>query len=123
MFGEGPPEVGDAADPGGRVQVVLVGEQPGDREDVEGRPWLRAELALLQPEVVVLLGATAAKAVLGPSVRVTRDRGRVLPGPDGQRVVATVHPSSVLRADDARRVAAFDALVADLRAVAETVGA
>lgn len=165
------------------ARVVMVGEQPGDVEDVQGlpfvgpagrllrkavdeagldptqlyitnsvkhfkftqtgrrrlhqtpdrveitacRPWLVAEFALLRPEMVVVLGATAAKALLGPSFRVTRSRGEVLPWPgsaqrpqdfpaiDG-RLVATIHPSAVLRADD--RDAAYAGLVADLRVAA-----
>jgi DNA polymerase len=83
------------------------------------RPWLDAELQVVQPEVVVALGATAARAVLGPGVKVTQQRGRVVPGPDGEeRVVPTVHPSSVLRARARKDFAAYDAFVADLRVVA-----
>jgi uracil-DNA glycosylase len=89
------------------------------------RPWLDAELALVDPEVIVCLGAVAAKALLGPSVRVTRDRGTLIrrttppDAPDSAEsglFVATVHPSSVLRSDD--REGAFAGLVADLRVVA-----
>lgn len=64
------------------------------------RPWLEAELAVVEPELVVCLGATAAQALLGPSFRVTQERGRVLRSPLAPRVVATVHPSSILRAED-----------------------
>jgi DNA polymerase len=83
------------------------------------RPWLRAEVALVRPELVVLLGATAAKTVFGPSFRVTQSRGTVLewPQPDGPRALATIHPSAVLRADD--RDTAMAGLVADLRVVAD----
>ncbi|MDG4785766.1 UdgX family uracil-DNA binding protein [Micromonospora sp. WMMD1102] len=107
------------------------------------RPWLVAEFARLHPEVVVVLGATAAKALLGPSFRVTQSRGVILPwpesaqrpqdfakvpvGPTGQqesvaptRLVATIHPSAVLRADD--RDAAYAGLVADLLVVAGALG-
>ena len=162
------------------ARIVLVGEQPGDQEDLQGRPfvgpagrlldqaldeagvdrssayvtnavkhfkfraqgkrrihaspdtwevractpWLQAEMAVLKPEVVVLLGATAGKAVFGPSFRVTQSRGVLLPWPpsgDDARygagqALATLHPSAVLRADD--RDAAFAGLVADLRVVA-----
>ncbi|MFC6017255.1 UdgX family uracil-DNA binding protein [Plantactinospora solaniradicis] len=107
------------------------------------RPWLVAEFAQLHPEVVVVLGATAAKALLGPSFRVTQSRGVLLPwpesaqrpqdfakvpvGPTGQResvpptqLVATIHPSAVLRADD--RDAAYAGLVADLKVVAGALG-
>ncbi len=83
-------------------------------------PWLGAELEAVQPELVVLLGATAGKALMGPSFRVTTDRGRLLEGPGGQQVLATLHPSAVLRADD--RQAAHDGLVADLRIAARVLG-
>ena len=162
-----------------RAEVMMVGEQPGDREDIEGRPfvgpaghvldealersgierdlvyvtnvvkhfkwrprgkrrihqkpnleevracrpWLDAELALVRPRVLVCLGSTAAQALLGRDFRVTRERGRFVESPLADRVTATVHPSSILRAggDDARR-AALEALVADLRVVARELG-
>jgi uracil-DNA glycosylase len=102
-----------------------------DRVHVEAcRPWLLAEFALLRPEVVVLLGATAAKALIGPSFRVTQQRGQVMRWPAAAqrpedfplaeaKLVPTVHPSSVLRADDQDR--ALEGLVADLRVVAESL--
>jgi uracil-DNA glycosylase family protein len=94
------------------------------------RPWLVAEMALLRPRVVVALGATAAKAMFGPSFRVTQERGRLVPWPESARhaedfagqdglATATVHPSAVLRSDD--RDAAFAGLVADLRVVADAL--
>lgn len=92
------------------------------------RPWLDAELALLDPEVVVALGATAGKTLLGPSFRVTQQRGMLIPWPgredeDAARhapfVVATVHPSAVLRADD--RDGAYKGFLADLRIAAEAL--
>jgi uracil-DNA glycosylase family protein len=170
------------------AKLVMVGEQPGDVEDVQGlpfvgpagrllrkavddagidpgllyitnavkhfkfkstgpgkrrlhqtpdqieitacRPWLVAEFAKLRPEVVVVLGATAAKALLGPSFRVTRSRGQVLPWPDSAQrpqdfpgssgvLVATIHPSAVLRADD--RETAYGGLVADLKVAAKAL--
>lgn len=64
------------------------------------RPWLEAELAAVEPELVVCLGATAAQALLGPGFRVTQERGRILRSPLAPRVLATVHPSSILRAED-----------------------
>jgi uracil-DNA glycosylase len=166
VFGEG-----DA-----RARVVFVGEQPGDAEDREGRPfvgpagrvfdralvaaglrrevayvtnavkhfkfeergkvrlhkrpkagevtacrpWLSAELATIRPEVVVLLGATAAQAIFGRAFRVSTERGKPLTSTLAPLVIARAHPSSILRApDDAARHAAFDALVADLRLVAD----
>ncbi len=95
---------------------------PDTWEQAACRPWLTAELAAVRPELVVLLGATAGKAVYGSSFRVTQVRGTVLdwPEPDGPRAVATVHPSAVLRADD--RDAALAGLVADLRVVREALG-
>jgi len=93
---------------------------PDSHEVAACKPWLVAELAAVGPELVVLLGATAGKALLGPSFRVTRSRGQLLEGPGGQRVLATIHPSAVLRADD--REAALAGLVADLRVVAGVLG-
>lgn len=84
------------------------------------KPWLLAELSLLSPDVVVLLGATAAKALLGPSFRVTKSRGVLISAPTGSgQLLATLHPSAVLRADD--RAAAKAGLVADLRVAASAV--
>ena len=167
VFGEGPVS----------AQVMLVGEQPGDKEDVAGhpfvgpagrvldealdeagidrnqvyvtnavkhfkwkargkrrihdkpnaaelaacRPWLDAELRFVAPRVLVPLGATAAQALLGRSFRVTQRRGEPLEGTGlADYVVATVHPSSILRAPDeeARRQGRLD-LVADLAVVGE----
>jgi uracil-DNA glycosylase family protein len=84
------------------------------------KPWLLAELSALKPELVVLLGATAAKSLLGPSFRVTKSRGVLMPAPDGDgQVLATLHPSAVLRASD--RAAAKEGLVADLRVAADAL--
>jgi uracil-DNA glycosylase len=85
------------------------------------RPWLDAELQAVRPDLVVLLGATAAKCVYGSSFRVTQSRGVVLPWPveGGPQAVATIHPSAVLRADD--RGAALAGLVADLRVAAQAL--
>jgi len=155
------------------AEMLLVGEQPGDREDVEGLPfvgpagrlldraladagiereqvyltnvvkhfkwrpqsgggkrrihdkpnrfevqaclpWFRIELEAVQPRAVVLLGATAAQALLGSQFRVSRERGRVLDSDLAAVVVATAHPSAVLRAEG-RRESEYDALVDDLR--------
>jgi uracil-DNA glycosylase family protein len=166
VVGEGPPE----------ARVVMVGEQPGDREDRTGQvfvgpagqildqaleaagilreevyitnavkhfryklrgkrrihqtpdrwqvsaclPWLQAELDMVQPEAVVLLGATAAQALLGSTVRIGRDRGRPLPSDLAALVTITAHPSAILRVREAAdRAAAMDALISDLRIVAE----
>jgi DNA polymerase len=85
-------------------------------------PWLESELEVVRPDLVVCLGATAAQALLGRSFRVTRDRGRVLESPLAARVLATVHPSSILRArDEAERAAQLDDFVRDLRAAARAL--
>ncbi|HEX3265598.1 MAG TPA: UdgX family uracil-DNA binding protein [Candidatus Limnocylindrales bacterium] len=162
------------------ARLMLVGEQPGDKEDIEGAPfvgpaggmlakameeagldresafvtnvvkhfkwrptpggkrrlhekpnkveigaclpWVESELALVKPEALVLLGATAAGALIGPSISVTRDRGRALQVDLAPLVVATVHPSSILRAG-AGREAAYAAFVQDLRSVAKRLDA
>lgn len=165
VFGEGP---GDA-------RVMFVGEQPGDAEDREGRPfvgpaghlfdralaeaglardqayvtnavkhfkfeqrgkarlhkrpktgevgacmpWLRAEIASVKPEILVLLGATAGQALFGAQFRITQQRGRPIESALAPLVIATAHPSAILRAPDAdARAAAFRELVADLKLVA-----
>jgi uracil-DNA glycosylase len=156
-----------------RAPVMLIGEQPGDREDREGlpfvgpaghlldralaeagieprhtyrtnvvkhfkwkprgkrrihqtpsklevdacRPWLDAELERVRPSVVGILGATAAKSLLGSGFRVTRQRGELLSVDFAPAAVATFHPSAILRAEDEDRKQAFADLVADLRVV------
>ena len=162
-----------------RAPLMLVGEQPGDREDLAGRPfvgpagrllhealeeagidrsevyvtnavkhfkwkprgqrrihqkpswgeiaacrpWVEAELAVVRPRVLVCLGATAAQALLGRDVRVTRDRGRPLDSSLAPVAFATVHPSSILRAPDRETRRREEVLfVADLRAAAAAVG-
>jgi uracil-DNA glycosylase family protein len=95
-------------------------KRPGAGEITACRPWLHAELEAIRPEVLVLLGATAAQAIFGRSFRIGAERGRPLASGLAPLVLATAHPSAVLRApDDAARHAAFDALVADLRLVTE----
>jgi DNA polymerase len=163
VFGEGPPD----------AEIMLVGEQPGDYEDREGKPfvgpggrlldraleqagidrsmtyrtnvvkhfkyrmrgkrrihqrpnqaeisacrrWLDAELEIVEPEVLVCLGAVAAHALLGPRASVTKEHGRPLPSDLAPAVLLTTHPASVLRQRDSpSRHAAFDALVKDLEA-------
>jgi DNA polymerase len=162
-----------------RARVVLVGEQPGDREDRAGKPfvgpagreldrgleaagidrseayvtnvvkhfkfeergnrrihktprrfeidaclpWLEEELKLLSPEALVLLGATAGKAVLGSSFKVTQARGKPVDSDLAPLVTATIHPSAILRGpDDATRAAEREAFAADLRLVADALG-
>jgi uracil-DNA glycosylase len=83
-------------------------------------PWLEAELSVVGPDVVVALGATAAQALLGKAFRVTQQRGQVVQSPLAGRVLATVHPSAILRApDDDTRHAEMEHFVADLATVAK----
>jgi uracil-DNA glycosylase len=83
-------------------------------------PWLRAELDVVRPRALVLLGATAAQALLGPGFRLTASRGRPIYSELASFVMATVHPSAILRArDDASRQAERQAFTDDLRVAAE----
>jgi len=86
-------------------------------------PWLRAELRVVAPDVLVLLGATAAQAVFGAQFRLTQERGVVKKGELARAILATIHPSAVLRApdSDARREL-FESLVRDLKTVAKLLG-
>jgi DNA polymerase len=102
-------------------------------------PWLEAEFEVLKPEIVVCLGATAAKALISPSFRITQDRGQLLPwtppgvapavdpadededAPSQTWMLATTHPSAILRTPGEGRAAAYDALVADLTVVAHAL--
>ena len=169
VFGEGPVP----------APLMLVGEQPGDKEDIEGHPfvgpagliladalelagidreaafvtnvvkhfrwrpspngkrrlhekptranvtachvWIEKELELVQPEVLVAMGATAAEALLGKSVAVMRDRGKHVASDLAPTVLVTIHPSAVLRARDDRDEM-FDGLVRDMRAAAKALG-
>jgi DNA polymerase len=95
---------------------------PSAEEVKACKRWLVAELDLVKPTVLVCLGATAGKALLGRSFRVTRDRGRFLESDLAPRVVATIHPSAILRLHDADRAAGFDGLVDDLRFAATALG-
>jgi uracil-DNA glycosylase len=157
------------------AEMMLVGEQPGDREDVQGRPfvgpagalldraleraeidrskvyvtnavkhfrftprgkkrihrkpdlaeiaacrpWLDAEIQLVRPNIVVCLGATAAQALLGREFRVSRQRGTFIESDLASFVMATVHPSSILRGDDQTREIEMERFVADLRIAAQ----
>jgi uracil-DNA glycosylase len=168
VFGEGPK----------RARLMFVGEQPGDQEDRQGRPfvgpagreldraleaagidrsdayltnvvkhfsfeergrrrihqtpkrfeveacrpWLMEELRVVDPHVLVLLGATAAKALLGSSFRLTQHRGEFLDSDLAELVTATVHPSSILRGPSEERDARRESLVEDLRVVADALG-
>jgi uracil-DNA glycosylase family protein len=158
------------------AKLMLVGEQPGDREDIEGKPfvgpaggilsraldevgidadgvyltnavkhfkwrprgkrrlhqtpragemeackpWLEAEIEAVKPRGLLALGATAAKSLFGPSVRVTRDRGQLIESPLAPVAALTMHPSAILRLrDHDEREEALASLVDDLRLVAE----
>jgi DNA polymerase len=99
-----------------------IHKAPSLREMSACGPWLAAELALVEPELIVVLGATAGKALLGSSFRVGEVRGTVLEREihgHPERLVPTVHPSSVLRADD--REGAYEGLVADLKVAARVL--
>jgi uracil-DNA glycosylase family protein len=168
VFGEGPARAG----------LMLIGEQPGDAEDLSGhpfvgpagqlldraladagidrgvvyltnvvkhfkfetrgkrrihkkpraseigacRPWLDREIALVKPRVIVCLGATAAQALLGSAFKVTRQRGVFVASPLAPQVLATVHPSSILRApDDEARRREMKQFTDDLRAAARAL--
>jgi len=170
VFGEGP----------GGAEIMLVGEQPGDQEDLAGHPfvgpagklldramaeagldrkkayltnavkhfkneprgkkrlhkrpnryevevcrvWLQKELELVRPRLVLALGVTAAVALAGRPVVLSRERGKVLEFAGGQRGMVTAHPSSILRVpDQAARHAAFAALVKDLKAAVKQAAA
>ena len=119
-----------------------IHQTPGPEHLRACRPWLEAEFTVLKPAIVVCLGATAARALISPSFRITQDRGRLLPWTppgatdsqdDGHQedddepdegapaqtwMLATTHPSAILRTPDETRAAAYDALVADLGVVA-----
>jgi DNA polymerase len=100
-----------------------IHKAPSLREMTACGPWLAAELALVEPELIVVLGATAGKALLGSSFRVTQQRGTLLEEEiHGRqtRVVATIHPSAALRADD--REAVYQGLVSDLKVAARALG-
>jgi uracil-DNA glycosylase family protein len=97
-----------------------IHQTPSRTEVVACRPWLDAELRLVEPEFVVLLGSVAAKALMGPSFTLTPHRGELLALPDSAaRALPTTHPSAVLRSPD--RAAAYEAFVADLRALASSL--
>jgi uracil-DNA glycosylase len=95
-----------------------IHQKPNWTEMTACRPWLEAELAVIRPRVLVLLGATAAQSLLGREFRVTQHRGELLASDLAEAVTATVHPSSILRGEPAQREASFNAFVDDLTVVA-----
>ena len=95
-----------------------IHQKPNAREIAACRPWLDAEIDVVQPQVIGLLGATAAQALLGPAFRVTKMRGQFIKTPLAAYVLATVHPSSILRApDSATREAEMEHFIQDLRQI------
>jgi DNA polymerase len=98
-----------------------IHQKPNWTEMTACRPWLEAELAVVKPRVLVLLGATAAQSLLGRQFRVTQHRGELLESELAEAVTATVHPSSILRGEPEERDANFDAFVRDLEVVAPLV--
>jgi uracil-DNA glycosylase len=99
-----------------------IHKKPNAREIAACRPWLDAELDLLKPDVVVCLGATAAQALLGRDFKVTQRRGEVVATSFAPRVVATVHPSSILRApDEATRHQELARFIEDMKGIARLI--
>jgi uracil-DNA glycosylase len=100
-----------------------IHKKPDSREIAACRPWLEAELRLVRPRLVVAMGATAAQTIFGPAFRVTRERGKVLSSKLAPRVLATVHPSSLLRQpDEGSRRREYGHFVADLRTALRAAG-
>lgn len=96
-----------------------IHKKPSAREVAACRPWLYAEMAAVEPQLIICLGATAAQSLLGASFRVTRDRGKVIDVAGSVPAIATVHPSSILRApDEAAREEARAGFITDLRTAA-----
>lgn len=93
-------------------------KKPNAAEIRACRPWLETEIRVVQPRVIVALGATAAQALLGKQFRVTQDRGKPIPSELAEAIVATVHPSAILRAPDDAREKARREFIADLKRVA-----
>src|SRR6478735_5416516 len=97
-----------------------IHKKPNAREITACRPWLEAEIALIKPKALVCLGATAAQALLGASFKVTAHRGEFIASPLAPLVLATVHPSSILRApDDETRRRETERFIDDLRTVVQ----
>src|SRR3954466_8711822 len=98
-----------------------IHDKPSWTETMACRPWLESELALVKPRALVLLGATAAQALLGKSFKVTQERGKPLDSELADLVVATIHPSAILRAENREEM--YRGLVDDLRVVSRTFAA
>src|SRR3989454_11134990 len=101
-----------------------IHQKPTSREVAACRPWLEAELRIVRPKLLVVLGSTAGQAIFGPSFRVTRERGKVLSSKLALKVVATVHPSSLLRQpDEESREREYQRFVVDLRVAVKAASA
>src|SRR5439155_7745739 len=99
-----------------------IHQKPNSREIAACRPWLEAELRVIKPKLVVCLGATAGQTIFGPSFRVTKERGKLLSSKLAPKVVATVHPSSLLRQpDEVSRDREYACFVVDLKAALKAV--
>ena len=96
-----------------------IHQKPNWSEIAACRPWLDGELAAVEPRVLVCLGATAAQALLGRQFRVTRERGKPVDSDLAEHVLATIHPSAILRGDPEGREQEYAAFVRDLKAAAE----
>jgi uracil-DNA glycosylase len=108
-------------EPRGRRRIH---KKPGQGEIHACRPWMDDELAIVKPKALVCLGSTAAQTLLGRQFRVTAERGKLIPSPLAPIVIATVHPSSILRApDEDTRHEEFRRFVADLKVAANTLRA
>jgi uracil-DNA glycosylase family protein len=99
-----------------------IHKKPNDREIRACHPWLEEEIRVTKPSVIVVLGATAAQSLLGKQFRVTQQRGKALESALADTVIATVHPSSVLRAPDDERDQARREFFADIRTIAKHIG-
>ena len=107
----------------GEKSARRIHKKPNDAEIRACHPWLEEEIRLVKPHVIVCLGATAAQAIMGKTFRVTKQRGKPVPAPNGSVVIATVHPSSVLRAPDAEaRAQAERDFLSDIKKVARYLG-
>ena len=101
-----------------------IHQKPSSRDIAACRPWLEAELRLIEPKLVVCLGSTAGQTVFGPSFRVTKERGKLLSSRLAPKVMATVHPSSLLRQpDEESREREYNRFVADLRIAVKAANA
>jgi len=98
-----------------------IHKKPNSTEIEACRPWLEAEIETVRPKILVCLGATAAQALFGKNFRVSKQRGQPIPSPLAELVMATVHPSSILRATDDAREAEMEQFIDDLKIVADAL--